>query len=249
MNSSFTEFLSHTSEAFGHDDSPLQRWETANALIGELGGTAVNIGAIQQDEIEPMWLLSSMCYTWRKKYVAERLFEIDPFIPMLKKKNTPIILDTRKRHKSQPLNDHLYKAGYKFLYGMPFQGTTASERKIVTYCTDLTLSEVKARGYLERIRFLAAILVTQVLPLDRTAVVPDQYFIKSILTARERECLQMLANGSRNQRIAGMLGIAEVTVRKHIVAARTKLGAMTREQAVAIALHHGFISIGITSDI
>jgi len=43
--------------------------------------------------------------------------------------------------------------------------------------------------------------------------------------------------------------VAEVTVRKHINSARKKLGALTREQAIAIALQHGIIRLGITSDI
>lgn len=124
-----------------------------------------------------------------------------------------------------------------------------TERKIFTYCTDLTSTEVKARGYLVRIRFLAAILATQLLPLDDTISASELYFPNNNLTAREVESLTLLAHGYRNQRIAETLGIAEVTVRKHINAVRIKLGANTREQAIAIALQHRFIGQSIRSDI
>ncbi len=249
MNSSIAGFIRNTNEAFGPNDSPAQRWDTANMLIRKLGGTAVNIGAIHIDKAEPKWMLSSMSASWLQQYIEDNLFEIDPFIPMLKIQNTPIVLDTRIHKKSQPLNRHLFRAGYKFLYGMPFQGADLNERKIVTYCTDITFTELTERGYLECIRFLAAILATQVLPLDNTVAPSQQYFFENTLSMREVESLTLLAQGQRNERIAHTLGIAEVTVRKHINAARIKLGAMTREQAVAIALHNRFISLGIVSDI
>lgn len=249
MRRSFAEFITETHEAFNPDDSAAQRWDTANRLIKRLGGTALNIGAIQIDNTEPTWMLSSMSAYWLYRYVNDGLYQIDPFIPMLKTRNTPIELDTSTRNPAQPLNADLFEAGYSFLYGLPFSGADLSERKIVTYCSDLSRAELVARGYLERIRILAAILVTQVYPLDSLALMPDQYFSQNPLSQREAESLTLLAQGLRNQRIAEALGVAEVTVRKHINAARIKLSALTREQAVAIALQHGFIRLGIVSDI
>lgn len=56
------------------------------------------------------------------------------------------------------------------------------------------------------------------------------------LTARERECLLWLTEGLRPSAIAERLGVKRVTVDLHIANARRKLGAATREQAVANAL-------------
>jgi DNA-binding CsgD family transcriptional regulator len=56
------------------------------------------------------------------------------------------------------------------------------------------------------------------------------------LTVRERECLIWLASGLRYDRIAERLGISLATVELHVANARRKLGARTREQAVAIAV-------------
>lgn len=56
------------------------------------------------------------------------------------------------------------------------------------------------------------------------------------LTERERECLLWLAAGLRNDRIAERLGIRGATVEMHLRNARRKLGARTREQAVARAV-------------
>lgn len=62
------------------------------------------------------------------------------------------------------------------------------------------------------------------------------------LTVRECECLRELAQGERPQRIAATLGIAPITVDFHIRNARRKLGARTREHAIAIALSHGLLN-------
>ncbi len=249
MNTSFPDFIAHAFAQFGPTDSAAQRWDTANTLARSLGGTALNIGALQLDRDKPSWMLSSMSAAWLAQYVEEGLYKIDPFIPQIKARNTPIELDTRQRKADQPLNTHLLKAGYRFLYGLPFQGADRSERRVVTFCTDLTRDELVAQGALERIRFLAAILVIQVQPPDSTAPLPDQYFIRTPLSKREAEALALLAHGLRNDRIGERLGIAEVTVRKHINAARQKLGALTREQAVAIALKNKLITLGSGFDI
>ncbi|WP_299482474.1 helix-turn-helix transcriptional regulator [uncultured Roseibium sp.] len=62
------------------------------------------------------------------------------------------------------------------------------------------------------------------------------------LTVRECECLRELAHGERPQRIAATLGIAPITVDFHIRNARRKLGARTREHAIAIALSYGLLN-------
>lgn len=61
------------------------------------------------------------------------------------------------------------------------------------------------------------------------------------LTPREREVLLWLCRGLRTAAIADRLGIADVTVDLHFRGARRKLGAATREEALAKALLNGLI--------
>ncbi|WP_111656062.1 LuxR family transcriptional regulator [Isoalcanivorax indicus] len=56
------------------------------------------------------------------------------------------------------------------------------------------------------------------------------------LSGRERQCLERLCAGQRVKQIAWALSLAEVTVELHIANARRKLGARTREEALARAL-------------
>ncbi len=63
------------------------------------------------------------------------------------------------------------------------------------------------------------------------------------LSARERMCLTLLAKGSRTAQIARSIGIAPITVEFHFKNARRKLGAATREEALARALVYGDIAL------
>lgn len=63
------------------------------------------------------------------------------------------------------------------------------------------------------------------------------------LTPREVEALQWTARGLRTDMIAAKMKLRPVTVELHLRNARTKLNAKTRDQAVAIALVAGRISL------
>ena len=62
-----------------------------------------------------------------------------------------------------------------------------------------------------------------------------------VLTQREREILQLLADGMSNADVAGQLFISQETVKSHVRHILTKLEADTRTQAVAIALREAMI--------
>jgi DNA-binding NarL/FixJ family response regulator len=62
-----------------------------------------------------------------------------------------------------------------------------------------------------------------------------------MLTAREREILQHLADGMSNAEVAARLFISQETVKSHVRHILTKLEADTRTQAVAIALREAII--------
>lgn len=70
----------------------------------------------------------------------------------------------------------------------------------------------------------------------------DTAFQAPTLTPRERQCLTLLAKGLRVDAIAKAFGTDPKTVEKQIASARAKLGAATREQAVAIAIRNNLLS-------
>ena len=62
-----------------------------------------------------------------------------------------------------------------------------------------------------------------------------------MLTTREREILQLLADGMSNADVAQRLFISQETVKSHVRHILTKLEADTRTHAVAIALREAII--------
>jgi DNA-binding NarL/FixJ family response regulator len=63
------------------------------------------------------------------------------------------------------------------------------------------------------------------------------------LTAREREILEMMAEGAHNRTIADRLGISRHTVKFHVTSILTKLGTESRTEAVALALRAGLLAM------
>jgi DNA-binding NarL/FixJ family response regulator len=61
------------------------------------------------------------------------------------------------------------------------------------------------------------------------------------LTDRERQVLNLLAQGSTNREIADRLVISERTAKFHVSSILRKLGADNRTEAVSIAAQHGLI--------
>jgi DNA-binding CsgD family transcriptional regulator len=69
---------------------------------------------------------------------------------------------------------------------------------------------------------------------------------RGTLTRREREILGLLAEGMSGAQIAEKLVLSPETVRTHVRNARSKLGATTRSQAVALALRQNALAGGAT---
>jgi len=79
----------------------------------------------------------------------------------------------------------------------------------------------------------AAILVAP----HETAPLPES------LTGREREVLELLAEGLPNKAIAARLGLSDQTVKFHVAAISGKLGAVNRTDAVRRAVRQGLIAL------
>jgi DNA-binding CsgD family transcriptional regulator len=62
------------------------------------------------------------------------------------------------------------------------------------------------------------------------------------LSPRERECLQWLVAGKSDWEIGHILSISEKTVNTHIERAKSKLGVVTRAQAIVAALRHRLVN-------
>lgn len=63
------------------------------------------------------------------------------------------------------------------------------------------------------------------------------------LTSREREIVELMADGANNRVIASRLAISRHTVKFHVASILAKLGARSRTEAVALALRRGILAV------
>lgn len=77
-------------------------------------------------------------------------------------------------------------------------------------------------------------------PLNAAEAVPR-------LTARQRECLQLVSEGKTTKQIAQMLGLHPGTVNSHIDCALDALRVSSRAHAVQRALKYGLLSVSVGS--
>jgi len=61
------------------------------------------------------------------------------------------------------------------------------------------------------------------------------------LTARERQCLELLVEGHDTAGMVSRLGVSAATVRTHVQALLNKLGVHSRLEAAAFAVQHGLL--------
>jgi DNA-binding NarL/FixJ family response regulator len=71
----------------------------------------------------------------------------------------------------------------------------------------------------------------------------EQRSTRAQLSPREKEILQLLADGCRNREIANQLGLSENTVRNHVFNLLEKLGTTHRTEAIAMAIQQGLVQM------
>jgi two-component system nitrate/nitrite response regulator NarL len=75
----------------------------------------------------------------------------------------------------------------------------------------------------------------------RPTEVPDVEWLARFLTSREHDCLELLVEGLGTTAMARRMGVATTTIRSHVQATLTKLGAHSRLEAAAMAVRYGLI--------
>jgi len=248
-------FLNMTTDIldrFRATDAPDQRWIIANQIAAEMGGTALLAAEFKDAGTDPLWIMSTMDDGWMSDYMAEELYEIDPFITHLNTSLDPIFWQAGSRvpgDKGKTGMDVFYDGlseKYQSTIGSPFLSGTTGNRKILTFASDhdlngLGIGDAAEPERQQKMKILLSLIAAHVgvaVPSSGNLYTPDTVQ----LSPREIEILQLLAQGLMNARIAEKLGIAEITVRKHTISARLKLGASTREQALSIAILNDLIT-------
>lgn len=229
--------------------------ETYDELQRKLTATLAQFGASQfallaivtsaeNGARAPIPLSSGTVREWSERYLERGYFNSDLIIHAAIRQSAPFTwehLDPRKFSTTAktvfdegrdlmkvkaslvvPMHDAQGFAGLASLFfaeGAPPQSTHKALRLISTFA-------------MEKAKELRGV---ELETADWDAVCP--------LTPRQREALAFSAMGKTDWEIGVILGITEKTANHHFESAKRQLGVATRAQAVAVAVHRGWVAL------
>jgi DNA-binding CsgD family transcriptional regulator len=235
--------------------SQARAWEIALEFFEQYGFHYVVYGMISKETNEIVGFHTNMPDAWIGHYMDNQYFMDDPFALHTNKSCQSIIYS---RHGESDLILPPETVSEKILNEVSYLGFDNSicipiHNSFGEYITGFNLiSDMRNRDFrmmLEEDRsnlLMAAALVnnrmvdTSITNSKAVSWVPNPGYI-NLLSEREIEVIKWLSAGNRNDRIAEKMSIAPVTVNFHIREVKRKLGARTREQAVAIAFRKGLL--------
>ena len=121
-----------------------------------------------------------------------------------------------------------------------FQGEEDIYRALEAGAATYVLKDVRSDELLRIIRQVNA--GEQPLPADVAALLAARN-TQELLTGREIQVLELLAQGQRNKEVAATLGITHETVKVHVKNILAKLGVNDRMAAVSLAMQRGILHI------
>lgn len=186
---------------------------------------------------------------WLEYYDDNEYFRLDPGIARLRFAKVPLPISFDPGHRTylaegraRTMFAEMTSFDARGSFFVPFHERPDAPAASVNFLTstDKASFDVWLEAHAEALKLYAVIAHTRISELTRPDR-PEDTPEPPLLAPRERECLQWLAAGLKSDRIAERMGISHRTVEFHFRNARKKLGASTREHALAKALIDGLI--------
>ncbi|OYQ35420.1 hypothetical protein CHU93_01805 [Sandarakinorhabdus cyanobacteriorum] len=227
------------------------KWQALRDFYGRMGADQINYGIIDtfvSDRFTaPVRFLSTMDPTWLDYYGEKRLDIHDPHVEFVRQGNlVPYVwgesvlgrLDHREQREAVA---QTVEAGLRSQLSVTLPDPLGGGQPVGGLTIGSSLAE---RDYFNAIRGHEAIMIVAGLLFHHHCIgeIRRSHVGAKPLSARERDCMALLAQGLRVTRIAEKLRLSEATVELHLHRARRKLGAATTAQAVARALMFGDIA-------
>lgn len=177
---------------------------------------------------------------WVERYSAEQYQRVDPVFEVARRRATPFSWrDGRFLAKLSRTQMHMLEEGREAGIGdgvtIPIRGPDA----LPASCSLIPHGDgVDPENY--RLAHAMAVYAH-----ERARRIFAQSLIEASepLTAKERQCIVLVARGKSDWAISKLLGVSANAVNRTIERAKSRLGVATRTQAIVRALHLGEISL------
>lgn len=244
-------FLIDICDSIGLLNDEHSKWQSASKLVELVGGKHFNDGEFLRSNGARIWARSTMPETWLNEYISAGHVHFDLVVKDGRRRTKKMGFDLSElaqqgdiiNQGEQKLVHAMLDANYGFLSAQSFCGEDSDVVRLFAVAFDRNIDPKSDIDY-EKLNMIEAFVPT----LLGTQVKPTSPGLqRSVgayrLTERERDVLSYLASGMHTGQIADKLALADVTVQKHLRNARQRVGAKTREQAVAIAMKAGVIDL------
>ncbi|WP_166416024.1 helix-turn-helix transcriptional regulator [Cochlodiniinecator piscidefendens] len=226
-------------------DDPDDAWLSSVKLVEQSGGNALNVIEVDRGTGALLWARSSMNPEWLEDYFSQSFLDLDPLVlsahrgdQLSRMVNGRVQTFTDDSKQADDLSDQIVQWGYHTIDFYAFATDKPSTFKGLAFSYETE----RAHRMLEQKLLCGLISSVVFAPSDVNSAGATPFF-ENALTSREKDVLRYLAAGLRNDAIAWKMRIAEITVRSHTKSARRKLGASTREQAIALAIRSGQLEL------
>lgn len=225
------------------------RWEPAKGLFQMCGAEWISVGTARRDHPSEVRIHSSADPLMMREYVREKVFTNDPWMRLCGTSTRPSHFDVAANlvHGAQDRPSdlaQLFEAhAINHVVLIPsFTGDYPGG--VVLYARGVEEAQwLRSPQGMRQAELSTALFAAMYDPVKDLPSAPPLYWTGPQLSVRERDALSFLASGLRTARIAERMNIEPVTVNKHFASARRKLGARTREQALAMAIVNRQISL------
>lgn len=236
-------------QALSAATSAAARWSAAHHLLAEFGSDWVTAGTAPSQALHAVCVASTTPAGLMSEYISEKVYETDPWMSHCVATTATDECDLQAAMHmglladKDPLSALLLGHHVKHVVLVP-AWTGVRTGGIVLYATSKeTAARLSAPDRRAALRACVSAVAAWVRPEGMPSADAATYQIRPILNPREIEVLQWLSTGLQTGEIAWRMGIANVTVSKHLQSARRKLKARTREQALAIAIRDGLVHL------
>ena len=234
-------------------ETPAARFNTLTAGLAKLGLDTINYGffdmqaaALAQADIA---FLTTMSDDWMRYYVDRSLSLTDSHVLRVRAgKITPYfwgesVINRLSSHEEHTTASEAMEAGLRSSLCVPLTSPMDPFAPVAGISLGSSMDESELKKVVQE-HGPTLLSIAYVFHNASIRQIWQEQAGSKPLSQREKDCLQYLADGRRQDSIADLLGLARVTVEMHLRKARHKLGARTLTEAVAKAVIFGEIKRG-----
>jgi LuxR family quorum sensing-dependent transcriptional regulator len=192
----------------------------------------------------PIGLIRGCSQEWSQRYRSQYYYNFDPVVHKAMKQTAPFAWAEVER---RPLAKEAIKMFEECREHLKNDNAYVIPTHDAHGFAGLITLFHKERGFrpqTERaLKLMAIYAIERAKELHGLKVDGEGWAAECPLTARQRELLSFAALGKSDWDVGQIVGLSEKTVNHHFERAKQSIGVRTRTQAVAIAVHRGWVVI------